>query len=309
MQIAPLPYAHFMKGIAYRSLNQVEAAKKEFEIAIQLDSTNADAHSRLGAIYVQLGRMAEARKQFETAYRLDNTYLEPLYNLAVLHSKMNEDKAALNYYRQFRKAGGQPDPKFERLLAKENRDAEQIEAAPKPKKKHRHPGDFHSLVVPARPFPAMTGSTLEHPVALTIAGFDTCAGAGLQADLLTFHNHGYHCLTACTSLVLETPHLVRQVEPVSADLLLQQVDLLLSTYPVAAIKVGSPRFPRASLGLTRSFSRTKGPPCHRPRGESPPPDLAYKKTGTPQALLEQLAPLGHPYHSQSPRSTPFASGV
>ncbi|MCX7869213.1 MAG: bifunctional hydroxymethylpyrimidine kinase/phosphomethylpyrimidine kinase, partial [Terrimicrobiaceae bacterium] len=34
------------------------------------------------------------------------------------------------------------------------------------------------------------------PVALTIAGSDCCAGAGLQADLKTFASCGCHGLTA-----------------------------------------------------------------------------------------------------------------
>ena len=74
--------------------------------------------------------------------------------------------------------------------------------------------------------------------ALTIAGFDTCAGAGLQADLLTFHNHGYHCLTAMTSLVVETPLLVKKTQPVDENLLRQQLEILLETYPVSTIKIG-----------------------------------------------------------------------
>ena len=134
MQIAPLPYAHYMKGVAYHSLKQFKNAQKEYELAIQIDSTNADAHSRLGGIYFQQGRMGEARELFEKAYRIDKSNPGPLYNLALLHSRMDEDKAALNYYRQFRKAGGQPNPKFERLLSKADREAEPDEAAPEPEK-------------------------------------------------------------------------------------------------------------------------------------------------------------------------------
>lgn len=129
---APLPYAHYMKGVAYHSQDQFANAQKELELAIKLDATNADAHSRLGGIYARGGRMGEAREQFEKAYRIDNTYLEPLFNLALLHNNMKEEKAALNYYRQFRKAGGQPDPDFERLLGKANLEAKQ-QAAPEPK--------------------------------------------------------------------------------------------------------------------------------------------------------------------------------
>lgn len=117
MQVEPLPYAHYMKGVAYHAQQQFEQARREYEIAIKLNPSNADAHNRLGGIYAQSGRTGEAREQFELSYRIDNSYLEPLLNLTVLHNKMGEEKAALNYYRQFRKAGGQPRPELERLLS------------------------------------------------------------------------------------------------------------------------------------------------------------------------------------------------
>lgn len=116
LQPSPLPYAHYMKGVAFHSLENFQDAKQEYERAIELDGTNADAHNRLGGIHAQSGQMGQAREHFEMAYRIDNNYLEPLINLSVLHNKMGEQAAAVNYYRQFRKAGGQPRPDFERLL-------------------------------------------------------------------------------------------------------------------------------------------------------------------------------------------------
>ncbi len=121
MQVEPLPYAHYMKGVAYHSQKRFEQARKEYELAIKFNPNNADAHNRLGGIHAQAGRLGQAREEFELAYRIDNTYLEPLLNLTVLHNKMGEEEAALNYYRQFRKAGGQPRPELERLLAKANK--------------------------------------------------------------------------------------------------------------------------------------------------------------------------------------------
>lgn len=76
------------------------------------------------------------------------------------------------------------------------------------------------------------------PVALTIAGSDSCAGAGLQADLKTFSALGVHGLTAVTAVVAETPRKVAAVHPIPPDVLVAQVSLLLESYPVAAIKTG-----------------------------------------------------------------------
>ena len=58
----------------------------------------------------------------------------------------------------------------------------------------------------------------EVPVALTIAGSDSSAGAGIQADLKTFGALSVYGLTAITSIVAETPGLVSEIEAVSAEM-------------------------------------------------------------------------------------------
>lgn len=76
------------------------------------------------------------------------------------------------------------------------------------------------------------------PVALTIAGSDCSAGAGIQADLKTFQHFGAHGLTAVTCVVSETANLVRLVHPVPVDVVVDQIELMLESFPVAAIKTG-----------------------------------------------------------------------
>jgi hydroxymethylpyrimidine/phosphomethylpyrimidine kinase len=83
--------------------------------------------------------------------------------------------------------------------------------------------------------PAMT---IPPPVALTIAGSDCSAGAGLQADLKTFQHFGVHGLTAVTCVVSETANCVRQVHPVPVAIVSDQIALLLDSFPVAAVKTG-----------------------------------------------------------------------
>ncbi|MCX6878882.1 MAG: bifunctional hydroxymethylpyrimidine kinase/phosphomethylpyrimidine kinase [Verrucomicrobia bacterium] len=80
--------------------------------------------------------------------------------------------------------------------------------------------------------------TTAPPVALTIAGSDCSAGAGLQADLKTFQHFGVHGLTAVTCIVSETANVVRAVHPVPVALLRDQLSLLLDSFPVAAVKTG-----------------------------------------------------------------------
>src|SRR6266566_6602294 len=76
------------------------------------------------------------------------------------------------------------------------------------------------------------------PVALTVAGSDSSAGAGVQADLKTFSALGVYGLTAVTCVVAETPGKVSKIEPVSAELVRDQIEVLLRNFPVAAIKTG-----------------------------------------------------------------------
>jgi len=76
------------------------------------------------------------------------------------------------------------------------------------------------------------------PVALTIAGSDCSAGAGIQADLKTFSAFGVYGLSAVTCIVAEVPRKVSRIEPVSAAMVREQIDVLLKSYRVGAIKTG-----------------------------------------------------------------------
>jgi phosphomethylpyrimidine kinase len=75
-------------------------------------------------------------------------------------------------------------------------------------------------------------------VALTIAGSDSSAGAGIQADLKTFATLGVYGVTAITCIVAETPGKVVLIEAAEPEMVRAQVELLLKNMPVAAIKTG-----------------------------------------------------------------------
>jgi hydroxymethylpyrimidine/phosphomethylpyrimidine kinase len=76
------------------------------------------------------------------------------------------------------------------------------------------------------------------PVALTVAGSDCSAGAGIQADLKTFAALGVYGLTAVTCIVAEVPGKVLRIEPVTARMVREQLAVLFKNFRVGAIKTG-----------------------------------------------------------------------
>jgi len=75
-------------------------------------------------------------------------------------------------------------------------------------------------------------------VALSIAGSDCSSGAGAQADLKTFGAFGIYGLTALTCVVAEIPGKVARIEDIGAEIVREQIEVLLESFPVAAIKTG-----------------------------------------------------------------------
>lgn len=76
------------------------------------------------------------------------------------------------------------------------------------------------------------------PTALTIAGSDSGAGAGIQADLKTFAAHGVYGASAVTALTAQNTHGVQGVMPVPAEFVVAQIESVLSDLSVMAIKTG-----------------------------------------------------------------------
>ena len=76
------------------------------------------------------------------------------------------------------------------------------------------------------------------PVALTIAGSDSGAGAGIQADLKTFAAHGVYGVCAITAITAQNTRAVSAVEVVSPDMVREQIRAVMADFPVRAAKTG-----------------------------------------------------------------------
>jgi hydroxymethylpyrimidine/phosphomethylpyrimidine kinase len=77
------------------------------------------------------------------------------------------------------------------------------------------------------------------PVALSIAGSDPSGGAGLQADLKTFHRFGVYGEAVVTLITVQNTRGVTRVDPLAADLVTAQIRAVLEDIPPHAAKTGA----------------------------------------------------------------------
>lgn len=77
------------------------------------------------------------------------------------------------------------------------------------------------------------------PIALTIAGSDPSGGAGIQADLKTFHQFGVYGEAVITLLTVQNTQTVERVEIMPADLVHDQLIAVLNDIPPLYAKTGA----------------------------------------------------------------------
>lgn len=77
------------------------------------------------------------------------------------------------------------------------------------------------------------------PIALSIAGSDPSGGAGIQADLKTFHQRGVYGMAAVTLLTVQNTIGVSAVEMIEPETVEAQVRAVLEDIPPRAAKTGA----------------------------------------------------------------------
>ena len=73
---------------------------------------------------------------------------------------------------------------------------------------------------------------------LIIAGSDSGGGAGIQADIKTVTMLGGHAMTAVTAVTAQNTLGVTSVHPVPAEMILSQIEAVVSDIGVDAVKIG-----------------------------------------------------------------------
>jgi hydroxymethylpyrimidine/phosphomethylpyrimidine kinase len=77
------------------------------------------------------------------------------------------------------------------------------------------------------------------PVALTIAGSDPSGGAGIQADLKTFHQSGVYGEAVITLITVQNTAGVGRVECLDPRLVWEQIEAVFDDIPPGAVKTGA----------------------------------------------------------------------
>jgi len=92
------------------------------------------------------------------------------------------------------------------------------------------------------------------PVALSIAGSDPSGGAGIQADLKTFHQFGVYGEAVITLLTAQNTMGITRVEVVPAQLVNEQLRAVLEDIPPGAAKTGALGSAEVATAVARAAS-------------------------------------------------------
>lgn len=84
----------------------------------------------------------------------------------------------------------------------------------------------------------MSSSAVQPHQVLTIAGSDSGAGAGIQADLKTIHANGGYGLVAITAVTAQNTRAVESSLPLPPEIVRRQLAAVFGDFDVSAVKTG-----------------------------------------------------------------------
>lgn len=128
------------------------------------------------------------------------------------------------------------------------------------------------------------------PVVCAIAGSDSGAGAGVQADLKTCAALGVYAVTVVTALTAQNTCGVRHVEVASDESVAEQLAAVLEDFAVAAVKIGLLPNPGVVREVARVLSRRTGLPVVLDPVGAASAGGDMQVPGTPAVMAQTLFP-------------------
>ena len=110
--------AQFNLGTAYYQVGQTDAAITTLQRGLVLEPGNIYGRNYLGCAFLRKGRIESAAKEFQKAIALVETFAEAHYNLAILYAT-EDPPATVSARAQYKRAlelGIAPDPHLEKVL-------------------------------------------------------------------------------------------------------------------------------------------------------------------------------------------------
>lgn len=83
-----------------------------------------------------------------------------------------------------------------------------------------------------------TNPLAKQKIVLSIAGSDSGAGAGIQADIKACSALGVHCASVITAITAQNTQGVQAISPLSPDMLSAQLNAVANDFSIGAIKIG-----------------------------------------------------------------------
>lgn len=127
------------------------------------------------------------------------------------------------------------------------------------------------------------------PIALSIAGSDPSGGAGIQADLKTFHRHKVYGMAVITLLTVQNTRGVRVVYVLKPTQVIRQLEAVLEDIPPRAAKTGALGDEKILRAVARAAGKFRFPLVVDPVMVSKHGALLLKRSAV-YSFIEKLLP-------------------
>ncbi len=128
-------------------------------------------------------------------------------------------------------------------------------------------------------------------IALTIAGSDSCGGAGIQADIKTFQALGVFAMSAVTAVTVQNTQKVFAIQEIEPRLVHDQIVCLFEDTPIHAVKIGMVASVELIEAIAKALESVQPPPIVLDPVMISKSGYALLKQQARQALIEKLFPL------------------
>lgn len=128
-------------------------------------------------------------------------------------------------------------------------------------------------------------------VALTIAGSDSCGGAGIQADLKTFQALGVFGMSAVTAVTVQNTQKVYAVAEMTPQIVHDQISCLFDDVVIHAVKIGMVSSVAVIEAIADALAKVDRPPIVLDPVMISKSGYALLRSDARQALVNCLFPL------------------